>query len=106
MIDFLDQVNNPHMKGTQVMMTTHCNHDVTEHEVMFVAFFAYDISLKPISNDIVGGMKIVFVVPLEPNFLFIYVNFLSSIPEPLDVVYGMIQQFLKINRLFQTIGMY
>ena len=60
---------------------------------MCVDLFKYDISLIPIYNTIVGDTKVVFVFTFEPNGMFSYGNVLTSIPEPLQVVSDMMQQW-------------
>ena len=72
MLDISDQVNKLFIKGTKYLMTTSWRDVILEHEGMCVAFFIYGIRFKPISYPIVDNNKLVFVVSLEPNTLFIY----------------------------------
>ena len=60
-------------------MNDRWNNIVPEHEDMCVAFFTDDIIFKPISNTLVGNSKLVFVVLLEPNCMFIYGYAMCSI---------------------------
>ena len=68
------------------MMTNYFHDVVPEHEGTCVAFFTDGIILKPISNYIVYYSKLIFVVPLEHNCMFVYVKILPSITAPLEVV--------------------
>ena len=84
------QVNDPLRKGKQDMMTIHWHYAVPEQEVICSAFFIYGISFKTTLNHIVSYSKILFSFALEPNGLFIFGHIMPSIPEPLEVVYGII----------------
>ena len=57
------------------------------------ALLIYEIILEPISKPIVDNKKLVFVLTLEPNFMFIYGNFLTSILATIEVVAQMIHIF-------------
>ena len=54
--------------------------------------------LKIIFNPLVGDARLVFVVPLKQNCLFIYVNVLFNIPAPLGIVADIIQHLCNIEQ--------
>ena len=57
------------------------------------------IIIKPISNIIVGDVKIVFVVILEPNGMLIHLHFISINPEHFEVVSDMIQELFNLEQI-------
>ena len=90
MLKFLDQANNLLVKVTQAMIITTVHDVIPEHEGICVSFFTYVIRFKTISNTLVRNTKLVFLVSLEPNYIFIYGNVLTSIIAPIEFVYDMI----------------
>ena len=99
MLDFSYQVNNPLMKVTQAMMTNPFHDVMPEHKVIFLSLFTYGISLKTISNTLVGNMNIVSVVPLEHNGLLVYVHVLPNITTYLEDASDMIQQLCNLEHI-------
>ena len=79
-------------------MTTTWHHVIMENEGMFVAFFICGISMKSISNHLLGDLNIVFVVHLGPNGMFIYVHVISVISSPFEVVDDIIQKLCILEQ--------
>ena len=68
------------MEVAKAIMTTPWHDAMTEHKYICVTLFIYYISLKPISNNLVGKDNLVSVVYLKPNCLFISLHAVPSIP--------------------------
>ena len=68
MLEFSDQVNNLPVKVTQAMVATTWNHVIPEHKGICVAFFTFGISLKPVSNRLVGDMILSLWFPWNKLF--------------------------------------
>ena len=105
MLALLDQLDNILMKVTQSTIDTPCHNVSVQQKFLFVEFFTYNTSLKPISNSILGPENMFFMAPLEHNGLLIKVHVIPIIPKTLEFVSNIIQKIETFYRGLCEMGM-